>query len=168
MDTQIPFTVKKSKVTGVSFKKEWKGRDGAMFDFNLEFENGDKGVYQSNKREQDTFKIGIETDYSIESRQRGTFTDIVIKYVPQNRSSGGGRGKNFEKNYKCDHISYAASYTKDLFVAGKVPDKMVGTQKEKMKFAELFEYIYSVMDKKLNEINNTNATPSTTNETEQK
>lgn len=135
----IPFTVKKSKVTSVSFKKEWMGREGAMFDFNIGFENGDKGVYQTNQKEQTAFKEGNETDYSIESKFRNGFTDIAIKYIAP-KSAFGNKKQGFEKNYKLDFISPAASYAKDLVVAEII------TMKE---FKKTFNDIYAAMMEKL-------------------
>ena len=155
----IPFTIRKSKVKSATFKKDWKGRDGQMYDFNIEFENGDKGVYQVNKNPQDTFVVGTETEYSIESKDK-PFPYNAIKYVPQNNGKGGGSRKQFEKNYRADHVSYAAAYTKDLMVAGKLP--------QGMKFEACFEMIYKVMDKKLTEVNGSNTTPPQQNGTEQK
>lgn len=140
-NTTIPFTIKKSKVKSVSFKKEWNGRDGVMYDFNIEFENGDKGVYATNQKEQTAFKEGVETDYSVESKIRGNFTDIVIKYVSQ-KSLVGNKKPMFEKNYKLDFISPAASYTKDLVVAEII------TMKD---FKKTFNDIYSAMIEKLDQ-----------------
>lgn len=155
--TQIPYTEKKSKVKSASFKKEWKGREGTMFDHNIEFENGDKGVYQSNQKEQTTFKQGEEVDYSIVSRLRNGFTDIVIKPAFKNRS-GGNFKKSYEKNYKADFISFAASYTKDLVVAGKV---------ELKQFRKTFQTMYDVMEGQLNKVNGQNESEKAENKTDE-
>lgn len=153
MDTQqeIPLTEKKSKVKHLSFKKEWKGTYGAMFDFNIEFENGDKGIYQTNLKDEKLpsfpFKVDEEADYSIESKIKGRFNDVWIKFLPKHR--GGGTRRQFEKNYKAEFIIHAASYAKDLIVANKTGTK---------KFGEIFQPIYEVMEAKLNEVNKSNAT----------
>lgn len=150
--TQIPKTEKKAKVTIASFKNQWTGKFGLMFDHTIAFDNGDKGVYQSKKKEQDDFVIGAEVNYTIESRlSRSGITDMVIKperVVSNMRGGGDGFRKSFEKNYKADFISFSASYAKDLIVAGKAEIK---------DFRKVFQAMYSVMLDKLNEVNGESA-----------
>lgn len=167
---------KKAKVTSVSFKKEFHSKkfNKPMFIFIVSFDNGDTGEYTSSNREQSFFKEGVECSYEKTTTQNGAHTDTSIKPFYADRSGGGGNGggnfpssrKAFEKNYKADFISFSAAYAKDLMVAGKLPKKKVGAKMEEMKFAECFEYIYSVMEKKLNEINKENN--ATISDTEQK
>lgn len=145
---------KTSKVVAANFKKEWSGKFGTMFDHDVEFADGSKGVYTSKKKEQDSFKVGAEVPFTFEVVERNGYKNNVIKPVSENKNGfGGGFGKSFApKNYKADFISFAASYSKDLMVAGKLP--------EGMKFEATFNMIYGVMEKKLNEIN-ASAAPST-------
>lgn len=147
METAVaPKTEKKGKVTSANFKKDWTGKFGTMYDHNIEFANGDKGVYTSKKKDQDTFKVGEEVAYTIETVERNGYKNDVIKPVEK----GGFGARGFApKNYKADFISFAASYAKDLMVAGKLPDGM--------KFEATFNMIYGVMEKKLNEINGASA-----------
>lgn len=141
------FEYKTSKVTGASFKKEWKGNDGGpMYDHTIEFENGDKGNFASPDKEQKSFIIGNTAFYRVVVR--GKFTDIVAKPQPrENKSNGGFIGKSNPKNYKADFISFAASYAKDLLVAGKFPEQ---------KFEVVAEKIYKWMEDKYNNLNKEN------------
>ena len=152
---EVPKVERKSKVKSVAFKKEWKGNEGPMFDHTIEFENGDKGTYQVNLKDQDTFKVGVEMEYGFEVKKKGRFLDTWITPV-KSKNGVGGFKKGYDKNYRADHISYAARYVTDLMVAGKLPDGM--------KFRDTFNMIYKVMDDKLTEINKQNPTT----ETEQK
>lgn len=147
METQVaaPKTQKTGKVTNASFKKEWNGKFGTMYDHNIEFANGDKGVYTSKKKEQDTFKVGEEVAYTIETVERNGYTNVRIAPVSESKSGFGG--KSFApKNYKADFISFAASYTKDLIVAGKA---------ELKDFGKTFDAMYKKMADKLDEVNGT-------------
>ena len=161
---------KKSKVKLVTFKKEFQGRDQKQkYVFIIEFENGDKGEYVSLKRDQMFFKEGIETSYKKKTAENHGHIDVSINPIYTSNVSSGNPGGNpggnsrsrFEKNYPLDFISFSASYTKDLMVAGKLPKKKVGAKMEEMKFAECFEYIYSVMEKKYKEVTNANTNPET-------
>jgi len=134
---------KTGKVTSASFKKEWSGKFGTMFDHNIEFANGDKGVYTSKKKEQDKFKVGEETPYTIETTERNGYTNYVIKPIVEKNGFGGG-GRGFApKNYEADYISFAMSYTKDLCVAGKI---------ELKDLRKTFNTMYGVMKEKLDEV----------------
>ena len=157
---------KKSTVQSVTFKKEFtSSRDNKQkFIFIVDFANGDKGEYTSLSKDQKFFMTGAEASYKKITKQNGVHTDVSINPIyPQSGNNngvnsggfggGGNSRKAFEKNYEADFISYVASYVKDLMVAGKLPKKKVGTKYEDMKFEEAFEYIYSVMHKKLKQIN---------------
>lgn len=152
---EVPLIEKRSKVKSSVFKKEWSGNKGPMYDHIIEFENGDRGVYQVNLRDQEIFKVGVEMDYGYEIKKKGRYFDTWIT-VPKKRDADGNFKKGYDKNYRADHISYAARYVTDLMVAGKLPDNM--------KFRDTFNMIYKVMDDKLNEIN----TQTPTTETEKK
>jgi len=146
---------KNAKVTSATFKKEWAGKYGTMFDHNIEFANGDKGVYTSKKKDQDSFKVGSEVPYTLETIERNGFKNDVIKPVSEKGGFGGGGFKPFApKNYKADFISFAASYTKDLIVGGKA---------ELKDFGKTFDAMYKKMADKLDEVNGASAsnTPET-------
>lgn len=158
MDTQTPYAEKKSKCTLAQFKKEWKGRDGTMYDFNIEFDNGDKGVYQYNQKEQPTFKAGVEAEYSIVSRQRNGYTDVVIKPVIKNNSPNARKGY-YEKDFRKEHISYAARFATDLVVSGKAELKA---------FRKVFQTMYDAMDEQLTKLNGQNSSETKSDDKENK
>jgi hypothetical protein len=146
---------KTGKVTSASFKKEWTGKFGTMYDHNIEFANGDNGVYTSKKKEQDSFKVGEEVPYTIEKTVRNGFTNYKIAPVSEKGNGFGGGARSFApKNYKADFISFAASYTKDLIVGGKA---------ELKDFGKTFDAMYKKMADKLDEVNGASAsnTPET-------
>lgn len=157
MDTQtqpaIPKTEKKSKVKSISFKNSWPGKYGTMYDFNIEFENGDKGVFNSQKNPQDRFKEGEDVPYTIETVNRNGYVNVIIRPVVEKKVDSP---KNLtSKNFRAEFIGYAAAYAKDLVVAGKVDMK---------DFSTSFEDIYGVMENKLRQINgqeNINVNPVT-------
>jgi hypothetical protein len=74
---------KTSKVTGITYKKEWSGRNGPMHDFYIDFENGDKGVFTCKDKNQNKFQEGKEEKYTI--KQDGIYTKI-------DKPNEGGRG----------------------------------------------------------------------------
>lgn len=133
---------KTSKVKNALLKKQWEGRNGTMFDFNVEFENGDKGVYITKSNPQEVFVQGQEITYTIEKVSKNGYENVVVKPVLIEKS--GNFGKSVPKNYKADFISFAASYAKDLVVGGK---------SELKDFRSTFNEIYNVMSEKLAEIN---------------
>lgn len=82
---------KESIVKKVTFKREWKGTGdkGAfkMYAFDIEFDNGDKGVYNSRQENQNTFVQGKIATYTIETIERngpkGPWTQVVVKPYKQ-------------------------------------------------------------------------------------
>lgn len=60
----------KSKVKSVKFNREWDGTHGKIFYFDIEFDNGNKGQFSTNKREQTKFKEGEEVDYIEKSKTK--------------------------------------------------------------------------------------------------
>lgn len=89
---------KKSTPTKIDFKREWSGDKGTVYYFSIEFANGDKGDFSSNKKDQDKFKLNIETDYTIETKQRGQYTDTIIA-KPQT-GGGGFKGRPFDIEFE--------------------------------------------------------------------
>jgi hypothetical protein len=55
----------KSKVTKAEFKNDYDSKYGTMNVFTIEFENGQKGQYQSKSRNQDKFVVGKEAEYEV-------------------------------------------------------------------------------------------------------
>lgn len=56
--------MKKSKVTEIKFVQEKDLQWGKFFEFEIAFENGDKGFYLSKSKEQDKFVKDIERHYT--------------------------------------------------------------------------------------------------------
>lgn len=86
---------KNSKVTKIEFKRDWAGPNGTVYYFLIEFENGDKGQFSTKKREQDKFKEGVATDYTLETKQRGEFTDVIIN-KPQHQNGQAAAKKPYD------------------------------------------------------------------------
>jgi hypothetical protein len=109
--------------------------------FQLEFENGDRGYYNTKNGEQTYFISGEVSDYLIEAKQSKTGSTYYVITHPEEKAVapavGGGRP---QVNPKVQMIGFAMSYTKDLIVGGKVP--MNDLEKE-------FNRIYTLMASKL-------------------
>ena len=69
---------KKSKVNGVSANGTWDSKYGTMYKFEVSFENGDVGEYNSKTQDQTKFVIGQEAEYSITSREYNGNTFYTI------------------------------------------------------------------------------------------
>lgn len=85
---------KKSVVKAVTFQKEFDGKFGKLYYFNIEMENGDKGQYGSKTNPQTKFKEGEETAYDYIDKGNGYFDIKTI--VTNTASSGGFQRKPFD------------------------------------------------------------------------
>lgn len=106
---------KKSICRSAIFKKSNSGTSGLYYIFDITMDNGDKGVYFSKSETQDTFKEGVEIDYTIETKVNGNFTNYSIKPV---RSANGfvpGKG-----NPAYEHKRTALKCAVDLVCADKI------------------------------------------------
>lgn len=105
--------------------------------FIIEFDNGMKGFYTSKNPNQTKFVVGNVADFNIEEKQgsKGVYYKIT---VPQ--ADGKPFGGKPAIDPKTQMISFSASYTKDIIVAGKA-----GLQD----FEKVFNQIYNVMISKL-------------------
>jgi len=119
---------KKSVVKSVIFKKAHSGNNGLFYIFDLMFENGDKGQYISNKEQQDSFKEGQETEYTIDEKVNGQYKNYSIKPVRQ----AGARPMG---NPVFEHKRTALKCATDLAAAGKIETKDISKYSESfMKF----------------------------------
>lgn len=116
---------KKSKVASVVFKKANSGTNGLYYIFDVAFENGDKGQYFSGKEQQDAFKEGVETEYTIEQKVNGQYTNYSIK--PLKALSARPMG-----NPVFEHKRVALKCSVDLAAFGKIEVKEIS------KYAESF------------------------------
>jgi|SRR5687767_8837142 len=120
---------KKSVVKSAIFKKANSGTNGLYYIHEITFENGDTGVYFSKTEAQDTFKTGVETEYTIEAKVNGQYTNYSIKPI---RAAGFVPGKG---NPSYEHKRTALKCATDLVCAGKIPEKDIIHAAEKlMKF----------------------------------
>lgn len=90
--------------------------------FSLEFDNGDKGWYNTKNGDQTYFAFGAPADYLIEAKQSKTGSTYYVISHPEEKaqaanSFSGGKPK---ADPKVQIIGFAMSYTKDLIVAGKL------------------------------------------------
>jgi hypothetical protein len=129
---------KKAKVTKVT-KMDKKDNYGNT-SFIIEFEGGDKGYYNSKYEDQTKFVAGNVADYNIEKKEgsKGPYYKITLPQSDKPAFTGGG-GRP-QQDPKVQMISFAAAYTKDLIVGGKLP----------MENLEIgFERMYKMMTSKL-------------------
>lgn len=121
---------KKSVVRTAIFKKANNGKNGLYYIHEITFDNGDTGVYFSNSETQDTFKIGVETEYTIEAKVNGQYTNYNIK--PLKAAGGFVPGKG---NPSYEHKRVALKCAVELCAAGKIEKKEISTYSESfMKF----------------------------------
>lgn len=82
---------KKATVTKVVHNiRQWQSQYGIMYNHEVSFNNGDKGIYSSKSDTCTKFKEGQEADYSIETKKNGEYTNVVIKPV---EAPGGFKGQ---------------------------------------------------------------------------
>lgn len=108
---------KKSIVRSAIFKKANSGTSGLYYIFEITFDNGDTGVYFSKTEQQDTFKEGVESEYTIEQKVNGQYTNYSIK--PLKAANGFVPGKG---NPAYEHKRVALKCAVDL-AANKIIEK---------------------------------------------
>lgn len=132
--------IKQSKITRLI--KSQTADSYGKWSFNLEFENGDRGYYNTKNGDQTFFIAGEVCDYLIEAKTSKTGSTYYVITSPEEKaaatvSTGGG----FKKpDPKVQIIGFSASYAKDLIVAGKADLK---------DFELLFNRIHAAMFSKL-------------------
>jgi len=86
---------KKSKVTAIQENyRQYDGQNGKIYYHIIEFENGDKGQYGSKSDKCTKFTVGQESDYTIESKVSGNYTNYTIKPVQAQSNSFKSQVKN--------------------------------------------------------------------------
>lgn len=107
--------------------------------FVIEFQDGQKGFYTSKDPNQTKFVVGQETEFNLEEREGKNGKKYNKISLPQTQKpfSGGGRPA---PEPRVQMISFAAAYTKDLIVAGKI---------QISDFGATFEMIYGEMTNKI-------------------
>lgn len=105
--------------------------------FIIEFDNSDKGFYNSKNPNQTKFIVGNVSDYQIEEKQGSKGLYYKITVPSDGPKSFGGKP---QIDPRVQMISFSTSYTKDLVVGGKV---------EMKDFDTVFNRIYNLMIGKL-------------------
>jgi len=108
--------------------------------FVVEFADGLKGFYTSKDADQKKFIVGQEVEFLVEEKEGKNgkkYNKISLPQMQGKPFSGGGKP---QIEPRVQMISFAAAYTKDLVVAGKVP---------LAEFGVTFEMIYGEMTSKL-------------------
>lgn len=107
--------------------------------FVIEFQDGLRGFYTSKDPNQNKFVVGQETEFNVEERDGKNGKKYNKISLPQTQKPFNGGGRPAPEP-RVQMISFAAAYTKDLIVAGKVP---------LAEFGITFEMIYGEMINKL-------------------
>lgn len=82
---------KKGVVTSAQGNGTWESKYGTMYKFEISFDNGDVGEYNSKSQDQNKFVTGQEAEYTIASREYNGNTFYTIKPAqPVGGFSGGG------------------------------------------------------------------------------
>lgn len=121
---------KKSVCRSAIFKKAFSGKNGLAYIFEITFDNGDTGQFFNNTETQDTFKEGVEIEYTIEKKVNGNYTNYSIK--PAKAMNGFVPGKG---NPSYEHKRVALKCAVDLCAAKVIDKKEIATYSESfMKF----------------------------------
>lgn len=128
----------KTKVTKVTKMDKLDSYGNSSFV--VEFADGVKGFYTSKDASQTKFVVGQEAEYLIEEKEGKNgkkYNKISLPQFQGKPPFGGGKPM---PEPRVQMISFAAAYTKDLVVAGKVPLSDFGVT---------FEMIYGEMISKI-------------------
>lgn len=113
---------KKGVVTSVTGNGTWDSKYGTMYKFEVSFDNGDAGEYNSKSQDQTKFVIGQEAEYTITSRDYNGNTYYTIKPAqPAGGYTGGGYKAKAdpEKDKRIAKLAVLKSAT-ELVVADKI------------------------------------------------
>jgi hypothetical protein len=81
--------IKNSKVTQVSGNGVWESAQyGKFYKFEVVFENGDSGQYMSKEENQTKFKVGMNADYTITSKDVNGKLYYTIKAAQAQKQGG--------------------------------------------------------------------------------
>lgn len=85
---------KRSAVTNVTANGTYNGQYGTLYKFEITFANGDSGEYASKSADQTKFKVGVETDYTITSKE---FKDRIYYKIAPVMAQPGSQGNSFQQ-----------------------------------------------------------------------
>jgi hypothetical protein len=133
---------KRSAVTNVTANGTYNGQYGTLYKFEITFANGDSGEYASKSADQAKFKVGVETDYTITSKE---FKDrIYYKIAPVMAQPGAQAFTPKAKDPETDKRITRMSVLKvagDLVINGDIK------LHEVLSYAQIFEqYVITGMD----------------------
>jgi hypothetical protein len=106
-----------SKVTNVTGNGSWDSQYGKLYKFEVFFENGDVGDYNSKLQEQTSFVVGQEATYELTAKEFQGRTFYTVKPVKKQQAYGGYAAKpaDPEKDKKIARMSVLKCAT-DLVV----------------------------------------------------
>lgn len=113
---------KKGVVRSVTGNGTWDSKYGTMYKFEVSFDNGDAGEYNSKSQDQTKFVIGQEAEYTISSREyNGNMYYTIKPAQPAGGYSGGGYKSKAdpEKDKRIAKLAVLKSAT-ELVVADKI------------------------------------------------
>ena len=85
---------KRSAVTNVTANGTYNGQYGTLYKFEITFANGDSGEYASKSADQAKFKVGVETDYTITSKE---FKDRIYYKIAPVMAQPMPQGNSFQQ-----------------------------------------------------------------------
>ena len=85
---------KRSAVTNVTANGTYNGQYGTLYKFEITFANGDSGEYASKSADQTKFKVGVETDYTITSKE---FKDRIYYKIAPVMAQSMPQGNSFQQ-----------------------------------------------------------------------
>jgi hypothetical protein len=127
---------KKAKITRTTFVSEWSNpKGGQIYYHKIELDNGDVGQIGTKEKMPSKLNPGSELHYTIEETSKGN----KIKAVMENT----GFKPRPAMDPRIQFISFAAAYSKDLVVGGKVDIKAMNGATESifLNMLKLYESI---------------------------
>ena len=126
---------KRSAVTNVTANGTYNGQYGTLYKFEVTFANGDSGEYASKSQNQTKFVVGVETDYTITSKE---FKDRIYYKIAPVMAQPGASG-SFQAKPKDPETDKRITRMSVLKVAGDLVINGDIQLKEILAYAQVFE-----------------------------
>jgi hypothetical protein len=131
---------KRSAVTNVTANGTYNGQYGTLYKFEITFANGDSGEYASKSADQTKFKVGVETDYTITSKEFKDRIYYKIAPVMAQAQPFQAKAKDPETDKRITRMS-VLKVAGDLVINGDIK------LHEVLSYAQIFEqYVITGMD----------------------
>jgi hypothetical protein len=131
---------KRSAVTNVTANGTYNGQYGTLYKFEVTFANGDSGEYASKSQNQTKFVVGVETDYTITSKEFKDRIYYKIAPVMAQPQSFAPKAKDPETDKRITRMS-VLKVAGDLAINGNIQ------LNEILSYASIFEaYVVTGMD----------------------